>query len=116
MAYPLHLSGAEKKAYLKGLRDKHSVETSVVILDRNEDPRGERIENIIDGSVEIDTATSPTRRLSVQVLDRSNRFAVDTGSPSRAALAADRFIRAFYTVKIPGQSEIDVPIFTGPTI
>ena len=49
MAYPLPLSGANKRSYLDALRDSHVVSTSLVLLDRDEDPKGERLSDVIDG-------------------------------------------------------------------
>ena len=72
-------------------------------------------QRIIDGQVNVATdADGPTRSMSVTLYDPDHRLRLDSDAPTAGSLFADRMLRAWYGVKVPGVGWVDAPVFTGP--
>jgi hypothetical protein len=85
------------------------------ILDMDGETLSSIDHRVLDGQVNVATdADGPTRSMSVSLYDPERRLRLDSDAPTAGSLFADRMLRAWYGVNVPGVGWVDVPVFTGP--
>ena len=114
---PLDLTRAERRAYLRALRQTHSIRVQVSVLNLDHEHLAQLTHRILDGQVNVDLDADVTRSATVTFLDVGRTMSFDSDSPADGALFANRMLRITYGVKSQGMGQwVDVPIFTGPVV
>jgi hypothetical protein len=109
----------EYAKYWQTVRSSHLIRYTIITLDENEDELGSLTlpheSKLISGQRDIDTSQTPTRSLTIDVMDPHAEIALHPNHPSEFGIFMNRFLQVLRGVYVQGlQRWIDVPIFRGP--
>lgn len=111
---PLGLDTADQRAYLQTVVGSHSMRTLVQLTNMDGDRLGDLTGMLIDGQVDVNHDSSPTRTCSLSLIDVHNRLTFDSDAPDEGAIYMDRMVRVHRGALVPGVGWVDVPVFLGP--
>lgn len=105
-------SQALLKAYHERITGSHDYDILVDVLSMNERPLSPA--TLIDGQINIQRETGVRRTGSLTLLDPDSGLNLDTDSPSKGALFANRLIRVRHVVDVPGFGQVISTPAIGP--
>ena len=111
----LDLNQQQLRWYNQTLAGSHQMRVRVFLCDL----AGNRLKNFTHilqgGQVNVDTAETPVRNATVEILDVGRSMAFVPDSPHEAGIFYNRMLQIIYDVFVPQMSQwVAVPIFTGP--
>lgn len=103
------LDHGEKQLYLAALSSSHRIRTAILVYDRDEQVIEKVVLDVVGGQVDADLSQTPTRRLSLTVLDPNRKLPFQPGT-----MYADNMLGVEYGVEVPDLGWVDTPVFFGP--
>ncbi len=99
-------------AYHERITGSHDYDIFVDVLTMNERPLSPAA--LVDGQINIQRDTGVRRTGTLTLLDPDSGLNLDTASPSKGALFANRLVRVRHVVDVPGYGNVIATPFIGP--
>lgn len=97
----LGLTGAELKAYHETLRTTHQRRTHISIHDMSGKVLSTPVGLELDGQIVVDARATPSRVLTLSIVDPHNTLNIDPSIPAPAGMHVNRQIRVQVSVYVP---------------
>lgn len=105
-------SAALMAAYRERITASHDYDLLVDVLSMNEKPLYPAV--LIDGQINIQRDAGVRRTGTLTLLDPDSGLNLDTGSPSKGALFANKMVRVRHVVDVPGFGNVISTPIVGP--
>lgn len=113
----MDLRASEFQAYLRTLRNSHTRQIDVEVLNLSGEVLTHITPQITDGQITVDLKAEVTRTLTLSFLDPHHQLNFDSESPDDGALYADRMIRVRWVVFVPELNRrVRCTVFVGPIV
>jgi hypothetical protein len=107
-------AGDDYAAWLRTIQNTHERRITVTVTDLDHRPVATLTPRYVDGEVTVDVTRTPTRVLTMQLLDPSRSLQFEPDSPSAVPLQFSRMIRVGWSVRVPALNRwITCPVFWG---
>lgn len=117
---PLGLRAADQALFHRLLRNPHTVQPTVQVLNLDHKPVADVSHMLVDGAVNISNDTNVSRSCAVSLYDPKGHIGFGDNDPSDGALFLNNMLRVILSYTSPDLPDrlgwIDVPVFCGPVV